>query len=326
MNLPSPLYLTEWRWEFGKTQFHRLSHSRLLSVYTKTDGSLIELLQNLRFRRQFHTEHNFQYTAPSVQPLTMSTYSDFRRRLEWEERHRTTELEGAAVSAMSLFKNKPPSKRVSNKITVKEIAEKLKYATKPEMVQLLDNILQSEAVAVAVLANYTPDFPVATDPILYKCFHCKSDRCKLYDFHEVKVCHICYDLVAYRRLTREKVIDVFLFTKAEAMKIPGHSGPHSTYSGYEFNLEKVIKAVTKRDGSFFHFVERKHGRSRTPTALQLLLAAPTKSERKPVLKHVLKASKESTLKRLIKEAVKFHPMLKEKGGVLDAVLQDLTSY
>lgn len=59
-----------------------------------------------------------------------------------------------------------------------------------------------------------------------------------------------------------------------------------------------------------------------PTAVESLLAGQTKIERRSLLKLLLDASAESTLKRLIKETAKFCPGLKGKGGVHETFFND----
>jgi len=112
-------------------------------------------------------------------------------------------------------------------------------------------------------------------------------------------------------------MNVFGFTKAEANKIPGRGGLSNPYSGYDYHLDKVIKVVKKRDGSLFHFVEMKHGRYTTPTTANRMQEKATESEKLDVILHSLTASKEASLKKLVKEVVKAVPELKQKGGIVD---------
>lgn len=154
-------------------------------------------------------------------------------------------------------------------------------------------------------------------PHLLQCFHCGFNQGllkTLFDY-DIKVCYECHDYVACRRLKLEQVVDIFGFSKAEAKDIPGILT--NPICGHDWGLDEVIDAVIQRDGSFFHFIEKKFGRVPTPTTGALLQAAATMSDKMYVIRNALWASSEASLKSLVEEVAKAVPNPKTREKFLD---------
>lgn len=219
--------------------------------------------------------------------------------------------EVGAVVALKKLKKATSKKNV----TLKELNEKLKHASKSELVSLLEHIFATYGEdATSILNTYTPDSPVPEDPLLHQCFHCQEKEVALYRLYDACVCHDCVNGV-FKAITRQKMISIFEFTKAEADKLK-RSSPPGAYSGYRYEWDTIVKALKKRDGSFFRFAEKKIGRNGTPTTGEFIQQA-TAADQSIVIHHALVNSKESSLKKLLKQVAKNVPAIKGTGEAID---------
>lgn len=144
-------------------------------------------------------------------------------------------------------------------LTQKEIKTKLDAATEQELRTYLKDILSAhgelllpsfEAFTPKQLIRAEPD-----DPLLNTCFRCRTAE-NLSPIAECKICANCSSdmLGNHGNLTREKVMNIFKFSKNEALEIPfktTQAGLFKNFTVYVYSLPAVLKAVKKKYGSLY---------------------------------------------------------------------------
>lgn len=185
-------------------------------------------------------------------------------------------LPAAAPKAPKAARRPPTSK--SAKLTKKDLDTKLKVATPAEIAEFIRSANQSHPevmtpLLIAFQPRLMPIKPTAGDPILCSCFHCGAKnaqgggRASLTPLHKsephVQMCYECHcSLLGGKHagtFTRDRVMDYFGFTKAEADKIPRTTATGGFFKStiYVYKLASVLKAVKAKYGSLYMFVKNK---------------------------------------------------------------------
>lgn len=258
-----------------------------------------------------------------------STFDDFKHR-----NHKTQKSDNhAPLTMMSSSATAANAKRVLTdanttttaakkpkkvkSITKKELNDKVRYASHSELSSLLKSVFEAypqeftEAFEFHTPGNM-PLVPLPDDFLLKECLRCHSVE-NIFDFHGVKVCGPCHS----KTLTRDQVMDLFDFTKSQADQIKRRVG-NGMYGGvkYIYDLDTVVKAVKKRDGSLYSFLASSAGRSPQMTG-DALKAATTKVKKNKVVSDALKYSDESSLQYYLKQLVTNIPdLLAANGGMV----------
>jgi len=150
-------------------------------------------------------------------------------------------------------------------MTKKEIDTKLKAATEAELRQFVKGLLVDHGdVLKPAFDSFSPkrmpSTPAKDDPLLKTCFRCKGEQNLRVLKEELKICQSCYSELFDKHgenLTRERVMDIFGFSKSEADKIPRSTGRHNYFGSvyYLYSLSSVLKAAKKKYGSFYDMIK-----------------------------------------------------------------------